>query len=286
MKKSIAILMTVYNRKETTVKCLNSIEKIVNTISDFEIDYYITDDGCTDGTKEIINKLFPEINVIKGDGNLFWCGGMRLAWDTASKTKQYDFYLWLNDDVILFEHSLLEIMTLSKELNDSALICGAFKDDSGQFTYGGRDINKKPIIPNGLVQEVYFTNGNMLLIPLKAFKVLGNIPSHYIHDLGDLDYGLRAIKNNIKVVSSLSYLGECKINPKTFYGKGRKMGTSWFNRIKYLYSPKGVNPNIVFRYNLSHFGFKKAFHDYIGALYNTILSDKYIIKKYKKRINI
>lgn len=283
MKESIAILMTVHNRKEITVRCLNLIKKIVDRISDFEFDYYITNDGCSDGTKEIINERFPEFNIIEGDGNLFWCGGMRLAWKKASETKQYDFYLWVNDDIILYEHSLLEIITLSKVLNDVALICGAFKDQTGKFTYGGRDMKRNAIIPNGMIQDVYFTNGNLLLIPKSVFNVLGNIPSFYIHDMGDLDYGLRAIKNNIKVVSSLSYLGECEINPKTFYGKGRKMGTSLFNRLKYLYSRKGVNPNIVFRFNLSHFGIKKAVHDYIGALYYISLPDKYIIKKYEQK---
>ena len=46
---------------------------------------------------EAVGKMFPQVHIIKGDGNLFWNRGMYMAWQAAIKEKDYDFYLWLND---------------------------------------------------------------------------------------------------------------------------------------------------------------------------------------------
>jgi len=62
------------------------------------------------------------------------------------------------------------------------------------------------------------------------------------------------------------------------------MGVSFWKRFRYLYSPFGVNPNMVFRYNLSHFGLKKAIYTYLGLLYNTMLPDSWYIKKHESKI--
>lgn len=84
MKKTvkIAILMTVHNRKQKTLAC---IQKIFNNSTQDDIVCYLVDDGCTDGTKEAVAKLYPKVKVIKGDGYLFWNRGMFLAWEIAKK---------------------------------------------------------------------------------------------------------------------------------------------------------------------------------------------------------
>lgn len=91
--KSIAVLLSVHNRCEHTHRCLSQLYK-ASIPSNYILHIYITDDGCTDGTPEMINKLYSNINLIKGNGNLFWNRGMYTAWNEAAK-KDYDFYLWL-----------------------------------------------------------------------------------------------------------------------------------------------------------------------------------------------
>lgn len=278
--KTVAFILTVYNRKDTTRLCLTRVYSIIEHIENITCDIFLTNDGCTDGTPKMIQTHFPKVKMINGDGSLYWSGGMRLAWETAASTQEYDYYIWLNDDVILYDHSIREVLSISETFKDQALVCGAFCNARKEFTYGGKDNCYQPIIPDGKMHEVFLTNGNLLLIPQEVYKKLGNIPDYFIHDMGDIDYGLRAQENGIKVVSSLSYLGECPENPINVAGKGHKMGTDWYGRMKYLYSPRGVNPNIVFRFNLSHFGIYKAIHDYVGALYYTLLPD-YIFKRIK-----
>lgn len=280
----VAILLTVFNRKDTTLKCFRSLVPLCDELVNYTFDIFMTDDGCSDGTPEAVESEFPQVHIVQGDGTLFWSGGMRVAWDAASRHDTYDYYLWLNDDIKLYPHALKEIFQLSEELKDNTLICGAFCNAKGIFTYGGCLKDSTRVIPNGQPQDVVFTNGNLLLIPKAIYDVLGNIPKHFRHDGGDNDYGLRSLENGFRVVTTRSYLGECADNPKNKYGKGRKMGVTLWKRIKYLYSPMGLNPNMVFRYNLEHFGFKKALYTYLGLHYNILLPDFLYIKKHKSRI--
>ena len=93
---SVAAILTCFNRKNKTQKCLESLFKILP-----DCDVYITDDGSTDGTRDMLHQCFPKVKVISGTGNLFWSRGMYTAWKEAVKGK-YDYYLWLNDDIELY----------------------------------------------------------------------------------------------------------------------------------------------------------------------------------------
>jgi len=96
---SIAVLLTCYNRKEKTISCLDALFK--NIIPDgCSLNVFLVDDGSTDGTEDAVRNAYPQINIIKGDGSLFWNGGMRVAFEAAIKNG-FDYYLWLNDDTML-----------------------------------------------------------------------------------------------------------------------------------------------------------------------------------------
>lgn len=69
--KSIAVLLTVFNRKEKTLQCLGNLYRQL-PIQGYNVDIYLTNDGCTDGTPEAIAQKFPEVNIIHSKGNLFW----------------------------------------------------------------------------------------------------------------------------------------------------------------------------------------------------------------------
>ena len=113
----IAVLIVCHNRKEKTIKCLQKLYSQKN-IENIKFKVFLVDDGSSDGTEHAISQSFPDVVIIKGNGNLFWAGGMRIAWNSAKK-KQYDYYLWLNDDVFLYnnflESCLKDIQTVKKQ---------------------------------------------------------------------------------------------------------------------------------------------------------------------------
>ena len=127
---------------------------------------FLVDDGCTDGTPEAIKEHFPQVTIIHGDGNLYWNRGMHLAWETAAASKDFDYYLWLNDDTFLFEIALKCLLNASNQTNNESVICGStFSKESQKISYGGNSDNGELLIPNGNLQEVFSFNGNVVLIP-------------------------------------------------------------------------------------------------------------------------
>ena len=105
MKLKIAILITCYNRIEKTKECLKHCFNSLSLIDNFDHDIFLLDDNSPDKIGEVIKKIYPSINVINGNGKFFWSGGTRKLWEVASKKKDYDYYVWLNDDSILFKNA-------------------------------------------------------------------------------------------------------------------------------------------------------------------------------------
>ena len=87
----IAVIITCHNRKEKTLHCLTNLFEAKKAYGHNEVRLavFLTDDGCTDGTAEAVDQLFDrhEIHIIKGDGSLYWPGGMRAARREALKEK-------------------------------------------------------------------------------------------------------------------------------------------------------------------------------------------------------
>ena len=77
MNLKIAILITCYNRVEKTKECLKHCFSSLSLIDSFDYDIFLLDDNSPDKTGEILKKMYPDINVIYGNGKYFWSGGTR-----------------------------------------------------------------------------------------------------------------------------------------------------------------------------------------------------------------
>lgn len=260
---NIAVLLTVHNRKTKTINCLENLFQ-QEIPSDCNLDAYLTDDGCTDGTPEEVRERYPQVNIIKGDGTLFWNRGMWTAWDYASKEKDYDFYLWLNDDTYLYPYCIKSLLKSSNECGDIAVVVASIcNSDGSKVTYGGHRLSDgKLAIPNGKLQECQTMNGNCVLIPRSVYKKCGNLDWTFIHAIGDLDYGYTARRNGFKVYSSKEYLGICENNPQL--PAWARPEVPFIKRIKNLYSPIGyAQPGPFFHYDLKNFGMLQAIKHYV-----------------------
>ena len=259
--QTIAVLMTVYNRKDKTLKCLTNLYAQL-PLKGYLVDVYLTNDGCTDGTQDAVSKQFTQINIINGDGNLFWNRGMYTAWKEASK-KDYDFYLWLNDDTLLFPNALDNLVNSSHKNNDEVIIVAAIRANNQEITtYSGHN-EKGLVTPNGKLQLCNSFNGNCVLIPRFVYKKLGNLDWKFRHAIGDLDYGYRATKAGIKIYTSDKYLGICDKNPQLPAWARKEVPLK--KRLKNLYSPLGyAEPIPFFHYELKNFGIITAIKHFVS----------------------
>ena len=134
----IAILLTCHNRREKTSGCLLSLRNQIGlAASVFQLNIFLVDDGCNDGTAEAALKIWPSANIIAGDGTLFWCGGMRKAWSAAAAIDP-DYYLLVNDDTVLFPQAVTELLTICPTPETPVIAVGAIRDpETGHWVYGG-----------------------------------------------------------------------------------------------------------------------------------------------------
>lgn len=257
--KSIAVLLTVFNRKNKTLQSLERLYKLL-PLDDIQVDVYLTDDGCTDGTPEAVTEHFPQVYIIHAKGDLFWNRGMWTAWDTAAKTKEYDFYLWLNDDTFVYDNMLEVLIEAALETKEKAIIVGATEStDHSNITYGGRLKDGKIPRPNGRLVKVKYFNGNIVLIPQAVYNVLGNLDPYFTHSKGDFDYGLRAQKVGFDIYQAGEVLGECDAHPTL--DKWCNPDVPLAQRWKILNRPNGMPPKESFHLEKRHYGlFTACFH--------------------------
>ncbi|WP_372755675.1 glycosyltransferase family 2 protein [Labilibaculum sp.] len=240
---NIAVLLTCHNRKEKTITCLTSLFEAILPVG-FSLDVFLVDDGSTDGTAEAVSKNFPVVNIIQGDGNLFWNQGMRLAWEAAANHQAYDFYLWLNDDTLLDKNAIIELLaTYSVALKvdqSESIITGACRksETENEFSYGGRT-EICPVIPNGELQACKYINGNAVLVPKNIYNKIGIHSSDYTHGMGDFDYGLRALQAGFNCYTTKEYIAICPPNEGIPAWCNPK--TPLMKRLQLLYSPLGLN---------------------------------------------
>ena len=261
--QKIAILITCHNRKDKTLACLNNLYISIKLVKDCYFDIYLVDDGCTDGTSECVQNEFPNVKIVKGDGNLYWNRGMNLAWKVAAKWN-YDFYLWLNDDTYLFSNALCVLLHTAKITQDNSIIIAATcSKETGEVTYSGFSATGKIITPSNSLNEANTFNGNCVFIPKTVFEKVGNLDSIFHHAIGDIDYGLRARKKNIKSYVTPVLLAYCEDHDTlpTWCLKNVPLR----KRILSLYSPLGnSHPYYFFRFELRHYGVIIATKHYLS----------------------
>ena len=216
--------MTCHNRKLKTLATLESLfqQTLTNEIA---LSVYLVDDGSTDGTAEGVQQKYPQVKLFNGDGNLFWNGGMRVAFSEAMKDDP-DYYLWLNDDTVLAPEALDTLLTTSRDLTakgeTKAIVAGSTCDpDTGDFTYGGivkitflLPFKFRFLEPTKAAQSCDSMNGNCVLIPRTVVDIVGNLDPAFIHYLSDWEYGLRARQKGCTVWIAPGYQGTCSANPQ------------------------------------------------------------------------
>ena len=263
-KRTVAVLMTCFNRREITLAGLRSLREQVG-LQDCELAVYLVDDGSRDGTWQAVEQEFPEVHLLRGDGSLFWNGGMRKAFAAAMKSG-HDGYLWFNDDTVLLKDAIQRLLQCEanwKLRHPPAIVAGSVKDaKTGERTYGGFRMNKRglsmklePVQPDprrGIACDSM--NGNLVFIPEEVAGVLGNLEKRFRHQIGDVDYGLRARAAGFDVVLAPDYFGFCSSNPSA--GTWRDRSLPFARRWKNLMSPKGAPFGEWLLYTRRHYGWR------------------------------
>lgn len=252
----IAALLTVHNRKNKTLECLRRLSE-QHLPEGCRLDIFMTDDGCTDGTPEAVATQYPQVNIVTGDGNLFWNRGMIRAWEAAAAKFDYDYYLWLNDDTILLPDALSAILSEAREKPGSVIVGSTHSStDLDRLTYGGH-FHGRHLCPNGHLQKCETFNGNIVLVAREIYHSIGALDWAYEHAIGDLDYGWMVTRSGQANYISREFRGICDKNPRP--AKWLCPEIQFKERWRNYHSPFGYGqPEQLFHFNRKNFGLIKA----------------------------
>lgn len=215
MTDSTYIIIPVHNRKAITLSLLEILNR-----SQFLDDYHIViiDDGSTDGTSEAIAQSYPQVTILKGDGNLWWTGaivkGMKFAIDRGA-----DFLVWLNDDTIPLPDTLPKLIDSCKKNPRMVASAQCYGDSSCELpTYGaqqkrGLSVRLKSTSP-GVIQTCDALSGNLVCFSSQLVKTIGYPnASRAPHCQADIIYTYQAKKAGYTPTVIGDAIAICDMNP-------------------------------------------------------------------------
>jgi len=216
---NVALIMPVHNGLIHLKRFLPSVENAINKASEeTEILYtiIITDDGSTDGTSEWLRNNHPNIQILKGNGDLWWSGGVTKGAKYAIETLNYGGVLLWNNDILPHENYFRQLNNRINEIEDNVIlgstICdlshpekiwsmgGIFNPKTGKKYMLGLD--KMPPLNAHKDIEADWLTGMGTYIPSKVFETIGYWDTkHFPQYFGDADFTYRAKKHGFKLIA-------------------------------------------------------------------------------------
>jgi len=216
MINTISVIIPTFNRKQCLKTVLNCLAKQVK--GDYKLKIIVVVDGSSDGTIELLNSEFPEIEVILGNGQWWYTRCINEGIKRGLQLEA-DYILTLNDDVVFDENYISTLLKAAANSVKEAIVGSVSYTMSSphRITFSGikevirwrlKEINyvrKFSIVdPNSLtgVKPSVNLSGRGMLIDSNIFKDIGMFDENLVQYGSDTDFSYRTFKKGYNVMIS------------------------------------------------------------------------------------
>ncbi len=197
----VAAIVLNWNRREDTLECLRSLERL--TYPNYDI--IVVDNGSSDGSAEAIHEAFPSIQLLINTENLGFAGGNNVGIRHALGGEA-DYIFLLNNDTVV-NAALLDELVAVAEADPQIGLVGPkiyYYDQSDKLWYAGAREQWLRRIPAtvGLdeldqgqydqVRETAFIYGTAMLIRRRVLENIGLFDERFFAYHEDADFCMRA----------------------------------------------------------------------------------------------
>ncbi len=265
----VEIISPVFNRCEDTLRCLRSIAN--SDLSGIDAHIIIVDDGSTDGTAERVTEAFPDVEIVRGDGTLWYTGGTNLGLESALRHEP-DYILAINNDQV-FDEKCIRLMVECAERHPGSVVGSLLctwdvphrifqVSPRWELKVGGyRHWFKQTVwtVPEK-PWEVEIVVGNCVLYPARAVREAGLMNVSKFPQYGDAEYTPRMRRMGWKLLIEPRARVFCKPNDEVSGFRGMTLSA----KLNHLFFKSTGPYSLKRRFNMTMAGAPNAFYGLLG----------------------
>lgn len=193
----VAVAIVTYNNRDATLRLLDALQPQGYPV-------YVTENACSDGTREAIRDAHPWVTLLESPANLGGCGGFNSA-VLAALSSGSDYVLLIDDDAMPVDDCIQQLVDFLDRHPDYVFAAPAIyissQPDTLQETGGGVDFTKaipieawyrfvvSPELPP--VIDVDYASACFLMVRAEAITRLGVMDWNLFIFSDDVDWSLR-----------------------------------------------------------------------------------------------
>ncbi|OQY05503.1 MAG: glycosyl transferase family 2 [Bacteroidetes bacterium 4572_117] len=210
MSPKVTVLILSYNGKELLKDSVSSY--LANDYPNFEV--AVIDNGSVDGTKEFVEKEFPQAKVVRIDDNRGYSGGFNFGLEYAFDKSQSKYAIITNNDVKADPKVISELVKVAEMDEKNAFVTGKvyyFDKPNTLQTVGKKE---DPIYWNGghigskeedkgqyeEVAERFFADDIYTLVSKKMYDEVGAYDTNFLFQSEEYDWQARAKEKGYKIM--------------------------------------------------------------------------------------
>jgi GT2 family glycosyltransferase len=246
----VAAVIPTHSRWEEAELCLRAL--VGSTYAGLEV--VLVDDGSTDGTAEKCRRMLPQVQLLTGDGDLWWSGAVNLGVRHALG-RGADYILLLNDDNRVDPETVERLVNCARATGPLTIACAQVRavEEADYCVWAGGppiwDTRPYSLVRNafGLPDYVLTPHppgGQGVLIPSACFRRIGLMdqgafPQYY----GDHDFYYRAMRAGYRMVVDLRAAVWSKISKTGVHDRQQPATVSW--TVEYLFGRRSLMNLVV-----------------------------------------